>query len=76
MKLKIIVFIILLNLLASCHGQSKTQPDSAENLNTLIAAGDTVKELGKSIMVIHQDKKIFIGLGAGKQVCIDMVGRH
>ena len=64
MKLKIIVFIIVLNLLESCIGQSKTQPHSSENLNTLIAAGDTVKELGKSIMVIHQDKKNIYWFGS------------
>ena len=53
MKLNILLFLITITLLTSCNGQT-----SNKNKNTdQFIKGDTVKELGKSIMVIYQDKK-------------------
>lgn len=53
MKLNIHLFLSLLTLLTSCNGQTA---DKKNNTNQYIN-GDTVKELGSSIMVAYQDKK-------------------
>jgi len=51
MKLNIILFFNILTLLTSCNGQN------TEHINTeYILKGDTVTELGNSIMVVYQDK--------------------
>lgn len=52
-KLKIIAFFNLLILLTSCNGQISERKLTTDN----IVKGDKVMELGKSIMVIYQDKK-------------------
>lgn len=51
-KLNRITFLFALILLTSCNGQIKKQKINTDN----IVKGNTVAELGKSIMVIHQDK--------------------
>ena len=53
MKLKILLILPILTLVTSCIGQPTNQ------LRNVVQppAGDTVKELGSSIMVIYQDKK-------------------
>jgi ligand-binding sensor domain-containing protein len=53
MKLNILLFLSILTLLTSCNGQTTRQHFKTDN----IVKGDNVTELGKSIMVIHQDKK-------------------
>lgn len=53
MKIKTLLLLYMLTILTSCNGQTsnkKTNPD-------LLQKGDTVKELGSSIMVVYQDKK-------------------
>ena len=52
-KLNLITFFNILVLLTSCNGQTTERKIKTEN----ILEGDKVTELGKSIMVIHQDKK-------------------
>lgn len=53
MKLIILFFLTLLTLLTSCNGQTSNQKGSTSQF----VNGDTVKELGNSIMVVYQDKK-------------------
>jgi hypothetical protein len=53
MKLNILLLLTISTLLTSCNGQNTYQKRSADQ----ITKGDTVKELGSSIMVIYQDKK-------------------
>ena len=53
MKLSILLFLSFLTLLTSCNGQTTKQKVKIEN----IVKGDLVTELGKSIMVVYQDKK-------------------
>jgi len=53
MKLNILLFLSILTLLTSCHGQTT---DKKINTNQFIN-GDTVNEIGSSIMVVYQDKK-------------------
>ena len=53
MKLNILLFLTISTLLTSCNGQASYQKKSADQFTK----GDTVKELGSSIMVIYQDKK-------------------
>ena len=48
---------LLTAILASCSGQTPTQNNNITKTEVVIVKGDTVKELGKSIMVIYQDKK-------------------
>ena len=50
MKTSILLFFSILTFLTSCNGQTtKTQP--------IISVGNTVKELGKNIMLVYQDTK-------------------
>lgn len=53
MKLSILLSLSFLTLLTSCNGQTTKQKVKTEN----IVKGDSVTELGKSIMVVYQDKK-------------------
>lgn len=53
MKLKILFFLSTFTLLSSCMGRTSTQDKNTDQ----IIPGDTVKELGKNIMVVYQDKK-------------------
>src|SRR5688572_3853140 len=56
MKLNLVLFLSALTVLTSCNGQSTSQVANS-TLNDHIANGDTVKELGKNIMLVYQDKK-------------------
>ena len=53
MKLNILLFLAILTLFTSCNGQTSNQKKSTDQF----VIGDTVKELGSSIMVVYQDKK-------------------
>ena len=53
MKLNILLFLSTISLLTSCNGQTSNQKKNSDQF----IKGDTIKELGKSIMVIYQDKK-------------------
>jgi ligand-binding sensor domain-containing protein len=53
MKLNILLFLTISTLLTSCNGQKSCQKKNAHQFTK----GNTVKELGKSIMVVYQDKK-------------------
>ncbi len=53
MRLNILLFLSTITLLTSCNGQTSNQKKNTDQF----IKGDTVKELGKSIMVIYQDKK-------------------
>lgn len=51
------LFFSMLILLTSCNGQISNSKKGTTPFNDLFLKGDTVKELGSSIMVIYQDKK-------------------
>ncbi len=53
MQLYILLILTILTQLTSCHGQHANQ----KIITNQVAKGDTVKELGGSIMAIYQDKK-------------------
>lgn len=53
MKLTTFVFFCMLTILTSCNGQTYNEKINADPL----VKGDTVQELGSSIMVVYQDKK-------------------
>lgn len=53
MKLNILLFLTILMLLTSCNGQPLTQEKNTDQFSK----GNTVKELGSSIMVVYQDRK-------------------
>lgn len=53
MKLIAFVFFCILTILTSCNGQTYNEKINADPL----VKGDTVQELGSSIMVVYQDKK-------------------
>ena len=57
MKLNILLFLTILPLLTSCNGQTSNQKKNTAQFGEQFAKGDTVKELGNSIMVVYQDKK-------------------
>jgi ligand-binding sensor domain-containing protein len=57
MKLTTLLFFGILSILTSCNGQISNWDNHAVLLNEINVKGDTVKELGNSIMVIYQDKK-------------------
>jgi len=59
MKLTTLLLFSILSTLTSCNGQSSYQQRNADKY----AKGDTVKELGSSIMVIYQDKNGELWLG-------------
>lgn len=57
MKLNTLLFLSILTvLITSCNGQNTSQVTNLI-LKERITIGDTVKELGKNIMVVYQDKK-------------------
>jgi ligand-binding sensor domain-containing protein len=60
MKSNILLFLTILTLLTSCNGQTSNQKRSAGQFTK----GDTVKELGSSIMVVYQDKKNIYWFGS------------
>ena len=57
MKLNILILLSILTLLTSCNGQTSNQKKYIEQFSEQFAKGDTVRELGSSIMVVYQDKK-------------------
>jgi ligand-binding sensor domain-containing protein len=57
MKLNNLLLLSILSLISSCNGQGTNQKTNIVQINQQFANGDTVKELGSSIMVIYQDKK-------------------
>jgi ligand-binding sensor domain-containing protein len=57
MKLTLLIFINLLTLLTSCSGQTSNSTKNLDQSKEQFLTGDTVKELGSSIMVVYQDKK-------------------
>jgi len=57
MKLTYFLFLNILILLTSCNGQTPPQKENTGQLAGPFTKGDTVKELGSSIMVVYQDKK-------------------
>lgn len=66
MKLTKLLFFSVLSFLTSCNGQPSNSNNHSTTLKDTNVKSDTVKELGSSIMVIYQDKKITIGLVVGK----------
>lgn len=57
MKYKLILFLGILTSLTSCNGQTADLKKNTDSVKELVTTGDTVKELGNSIMVVYQDKK-------------------
>ncbi len=57
MKLITLLFFSILSILTSCNGQTSNSNNLTVLLKEINVNGDTVKELGSSIMVIYQDKK-------------------
>ncbi len=57
MNLTILLFSCILSLSTSCYGQTSNLKNNSVTLNKISLKGDTVKELGSSIMVIYQDRK-------------------
>ncbi len=62
MKLNILLFLTILTLLISCNGQISGHNRTTDH----ITKGDTVNELGSSIMVIYQDKSDVYWFGSWK----------
>jgi len=60
MKFHITIFISILTVLTSCNGQTSYQKGNTDQF----LKGDTVKELGSSIMVVYQDKKNIYWFGS------------
>ena len=57
MKLTTLLFFSILSFLTSCNGQNSNLKNHSVLLNEINVQGDTVKELGSSIMMVFQDKK-------------------
>ena len=57
MKLNLVLFLSIFILLTSCHCRISNQKKNTEKFKFQFSKGDTVKELGKSIMLVYQDKK-------------------
>ena len=57
MKLTTLLFFSIVSILTSCNGQTSNSKNHSVLLKEINVKGDTVKELGSSIMVIYQDKK-------------------
>jgi ligand-binding sensor domain-containing protein len=64
MKVTTFLFLSTLAALTSCNGQPKNETVNAEKITVETAKGDTVKELGSSIMVVYQDKKSVYWFGS------------
>jgi len=56
MQRKLLLFLNILTILTSCHGQTKTSASYTEPMNESVAKGDTVKKLGDHIWYVYQDK--------------------
>lgn len=59
-KLNIFAYLIAMVLMTSCIGQTTQQQINTDSL----IKGDTVSELGKSIMVVYQDNKNVLWFGS------------
>lgn len=57
MKLKTLFGCSVLSIFTSCNGQTTDSRKTSLFLKEVNVTGDTVKELGSSVMVIYQDKK-------------------
>ena len=57
MKFKARIFLSLLPILASCHGQTPNSAPSTEVISKPIALGDTVSQLGEHLWYVFQDSK-------------------
>lgn len=66
MKLTTLLFFSILSILTSCNGQTSNSKNHSDLLKEINVKGDTVKELGSSIMVIYQDKKNTYWFGSWK----------
>ncbi len=66
MKLTTLLFFCILSILTSCNGQNYNLENQTDFLKEIYVKGDTVKELGSSIMVIYQDKKNTYWFGSWK----------
>ncbi len=64
MKLNIHLFLFILTLLTSCNGQNSIQKKNTKKFDEQHTMGDTVKDLGSSIMVVYQDKKNIFWFGS------------
>ena len=60
MKLTTLLFFSILSILTSCNGQTSNKKKNSDQFTN----GDTVKELGSSIMVVYQDKKNIYWFGS------------
>lgn len=56
-KLRMHLFLISLLISHSCSVKTTNQPEKTMGRSRTIVSGDTVKELGKNIMVVYQDNK-------------------
>lgn len=63
-KLNIHLFLFILTLLTSCNGQNSIQKKNTKQFDEQHTMGDTVKDLGSSIMVVYQDKKNIFWFGS------------
>jgi ligand-binding sensor domain-containing protein len=66
MKSTTLLIFSILSILTSCNGQPTNSKDNPFLLREIYAKGDTVNELGSSIMVIYQDKKNTYWFGSWK----------
>ena len=66
MKSTTLLFFVILSVLTSCNGQPTYLKDNPFLLKEIYVKGDTVNELGSSIMVIYQDKKNTYWFGSWK----------
>lgn len=64
MKFYILLFLSILTLLSSCNRKTSNQKNNKEQYSEQFVKGDTVKDLGSSIMVIYQDKKNIYWFGS------------
>jgi ligand-binding sensor domain-containing protein len=64
MKLTTLLFFSIVSILTSCNGQTSNSKNQSDFLNEKNIIGDTVQELGNSIMVIYQDKKNIYWFGS------------
>jgi len=63
MKLNTILLFSILTFFTSCNGQNSTKSEKNSS-HSVVKIGDTVKELGTSIMVVYQDKKNIYWFGS------------
>lgn len=66
MKLTILLIFSIIPILTSCNGQTSDSKKHSVFLKEINVKGDTVKEVGSSIMVIYQDKKNTYWFGSWK----------